>query len=62
MNQPDDNVKILSDQLDQRLRELWLERAAIREFDGGLLREYAEALALLDLIRMDSVAVFGCWQ
>ena len=62
MNQPDDNVKILSDQLDQGLREIWLERAAIREFDGGLSREYAEPLALLDLIRMDSVAVFGCWQ
>ena len=62
MNQPDDNVKILSDQLDQGLRELWLERAAIREFDGGLSRAYSEVLALLDLIRMDPVAVFACWQ
>ena len=62
MNQPDDNVKILSDQLDQGLREIWLERAAIRQYDGGLSREYAEALALLDLIRMDPAAVFACWQ
>ena len=62
MNQPDDNVKILSDQLDQGLREIWLKRAAIREFDGGLSRAYSETLALLDLIRMDPVAVFACWQ
>ena len=62
MNQPDDNVKILSDQLDQRLREIWLERAAIRQYDGGLSRGEADALALLDLIRMDPAAVFACWQ
>ena len=37
-------------------------RTTIREFDGGLSREYAEALALLDLIRIDPVAVFACWQ
>ena len=55
-------VKALVDQLDQRLREIWLERAAIMEFDGGLSLEYAEALALLDLIRMDPAAVFACWQ
>ena len=62
MNQPDGNVEILSDQLDQGLREIWLERAAIRQYDSGLSLEYAEALALLDLIRMDPVAVFACWQ
>ena len=38
------------------------ERAAIMEFDGGLSRGYAEALALLDLIRIDPAAVFACWQ
>jgi hypothetical protein len=33
-------------------RELWEERAAIREFDGGLDREQAEALALADVWRL----------
>ena len=28
----------------------WDERAAIREFDGGLPREHAEALALRDIL------------
>lgn len=37
-------------------------RTTIMEFDGGLSREYAESLALLDLIRMDPAAVFACWQ
>ena len=30
---------------------LWDERAAIREYDGGLPRERAEALALLDVLQ-----------
>src|SRR5262245_65192722 len=29
----------------------WDERAAIREYDGGLPRERAEALALADILR-----------
>ena len=37
-------------------------RTTIMEFDGGLSREYADALALLDLIRMNPAAVFVCWQ
>ena len=32
------------------------------DFDGGLSRDYVEALALLDLIRMGPAAVFACWQ
>jgi len=32
--------------------ELWLERAAIREFDGGHTRADAELMAALDVIRM----------
>ena len=55
-------VKALVDQLDELQREAWDERAAVRQYDGGLSREYAEALALLDLIRMDPAAVFACWQ
>ena len=38
-------------QLPEHLQELWQERAAIREFDGGQARELAEALALLDVLR-----------
>lgn len=32
--------------------ELWSERAAIREFDGGMLRGEAEFEALRDAMRM----------
>jgi hypothetical protein len=32
------------------LRDLWEERAAIREHDGGLARDRAEALALEDVL------------
>ena len=35
----------LSELLDDWLREVFEERAAIREFDGGLPKEKAEALA-----------------
>ena len=44
------------------LREAYEERAAIMDFDGGLSRDYVEALALLDLIRVGPAAVFACWQ
>jgi hypothetical protein len=44
-------VADLVSRLDAGLREAFEERASIREFDGGLNRELAEALALLDVIR-----------
>ena len=37
--------------LDEGLREAFEERAAILEFDAGIQRDLAEALALLMLIR-----------
>ena len=46
-----DVVADLVSRLDESLREAFEERAAIREFDGGLSRDMAEALALLDVIR-----------
>ena len=46
-----DVVADLVSRLDAGLREAFEERAAIREFDGGLQRDLAEALALLDVIR-----------
>ncbi len=36
--------------LDEDLREAYEERAAIMNFDGGVDRELAEALALLQVI------------
>ena len=38
--------------LPEDLRELWDERAAIREFDGHQAREQAETHALYDLLRL----------
>ena len=39
----------LSELLDDWLREVFEERAAIREFDGGLPKEKAEALAKAEM-------------
>ena len=39
------------DRLDANLRESYEERAAILQFDAGIERDLAEALALLMLIR-----------
>jgi hypothetical protein len=44
-------VADLVSKLDAGLREAFEERASLREFDGHLTRELAEALALLDVIR-----------
>jgi len=41
------------------LREFFEERAAIREFDGGLPRDHAECAALLDTLRRDPLAFAG---
>ncbi len=46
--------------LNANLRELFEERAAIREFDGGLHPELAEAMALLDVIRMHPREFCAC--
>lgn len=44
-------VKDLLTHLDADQRELWDERAAIMQYDGGLTRDHAECLALLCIIR-----------
>ncbi len=36
--------------LPERWRELYEERAAIREYDGGQTREYAEAEAMKEIV------------
>ena len=40
-------------------RELYEERAAVREFDGLQPRDIAEALALLDVLRLRPAALLG---
>ena len=62
MPQPNEIVSALVARLTDHLREIYEERAAIMEFDGGLPREYAEALALLALIQQYPSEVFACWQ
>jgi hypothetical protein len=56
----DETVAALVSCLDEDLNELWIERASIREHDGGQVRELAEALALLDVIRMKTSAALAC--
>ena len=52
-------VAELVDRLPEDLKEEWEERAAIMEFDGGLSRDHAECLALLDIIRRHPKALRG---
>ena len=46
----DERVQELIDRLPEELLEAWQERSAIREYDAGLSRPHAEAMALLDLL------------
>ena len=45
--------------LDEHQHEQFQERAAILEFDAGLDRQLSEALAILDLIRINPLALSG---
>ena len=44
------------------LLELFQERAAIRQYDGGQSRELAEAMAVLDVIHLHPKTACACWQ
>lgn len=59
MKEPSSEFSDLVARLDENLREYFEERAAIREFDGGLPRDRAECLALLDTLRRDPLAFAG---
>lgn len=48
--------------LDEDLYELYQERAAIRQHDGGQSRELAEAMALLDVIRIHPHKACASWM
>lgn len=52
-------VADLLDRLNTSVREAYEERAGILEHDAGLDRALAEALALLDLIRLHPLALSG---
>lgn len=52
-------VEALVCRLDENLREAFEERAGILQFEAGKTRELAEALALLDVVRMNPLAVAG---
>jgi hypothetical protein len=50
-------VEALVCRLDDALREAFEERAGIMQFEAGHPRELAEALALLEVIRLNPLAV-----
>lgn len=52
-------VEALVSRLDENLREAFEERAGILQFEAGNPRDLAEPLALLDVVRMNSLAVAG---
>lgn len=52
MKPVDETVAAMVARLDEGLAELFHERAAMRQYDGNQSQELAEALALLDVIRM----------
>jgi hypothetical protein len=47
----------LVDLLDDDLRESWIERASVMEFDAGLERAHAESLALLSVLARHPTAL-----
>lgn len=49
----------LLDRLDAECREAFEERAGVMEFDAGLDRAHAEAVALLDVIRLHPLCLSG---
>lgn len=61
MNSSNPTVAALVALLDADLREAWEERAAVMEFDGGMSRELADCMALLELIRQRPADVFKHW-
>lgn len=60
MSTTNETVMALVARLDSNLREAWEERAAIREFEGGLTKDHAECLALLDVIDMYPQETIRC--
>jgi hypothetical protein len=59
MEASDPLVASVVSNLDEGQREDWEERAAVMEFDGKLLRNHAEALAVIDLLQRHPAAISG---
>ena len=59
--QPDWIVEML-DRLEPDLREDFEERAAIMEYDGGLPRDHAECLSLLNVLRKYPAALLPSYK
>lgn len=57
-----DIVADLVSRLPDGLKQEWEERAAIMEFDGGLSRSEAEALALLCILRKSPAALLPSYK
>ncbi len=62
MKPVDELVAAMVASLTNDLHELFQERAAIRQYDGGQSRELAEAMAVLDVIRMHPKEACDCWS
>lgn len=58
MNQRSEYAVLVA-RLNEDMAEYAEERAGIREYDGGLPRELAECLALLDVLLRDPLAYTG---
>lgn len=61
MSQPD-WINDMLDRLEDDLREDYEERAAIIEYDGGLPRDHAECLALLNILREHPAALLPSYM
>lgn len=55
-------VEELIRRLDEDLREDFVERAAIMQYDGGLPRDHAECLALLYLLKKYPAALLPSYM
>lgn len=62
MHPINETVAVMVADLSEGLTELFNERAGIRQYDGQQQRELAEALALLDVIRMHPREACACWH
>jgi hypothetical protein len=58
----DELVTAMVSCLTEDLHEMFQERAAVRQYDGGQSRDLAEAMALLDVIHINPMKACACWH
>ncbi len=61
MKPVNDLVAAMAARLKDNLYELSQQRAGVREYEGIQAREFAEAMALLDVIHMHPREACDCW-